>query len=318
MTSRAQRQVVIGLQASAGTGVVPDFALHGMLDIKANVDKIKPDEDIGSFAPSRHYIGSIMPEGTLKNDAMVYEEFPHYVAMAMGTETPSGGGSPYTWAWALPDTTPNDFVLYSVEYTDGGTWVTRAIDVFGTGLTISGEAGQAWKVEVPLTGGEITYPTALTGTPSALGTNSTVRMADTLCYMDDSWAGIGVTEMAELISFSWKLESLQHSKLFAGSLYPSGRGNDKWGVTLEVIAEVENAVIAVERALHLNTTLSAIRIKATSGAFSATIDGMYFLQDAATLDQRDGNNTIKLTYTGQKDGSDNTGNITILSSLAAL
>lgn len=318
MSSKALRQVLIGLQSSAGVGVIPDFALRALLDLKPKVNKVVVDEDIGSFAPARHYIGSIMPEGKLTAEAALYEELPYLMAMAMGLETPAGGGSPYTWTFALPDATAESFALFSVEYTDGNIWVVRAEDVFATGLTISGEAGQAWKVELDLTGGETTYPAALTGTPSPLTTNGTVRMADTSLYIDSAYANLGTTIMAELISFSWKLDNLQHVKQFAGSLYPNGRGNDRWKVSLEVIAEVENSVMQSERDLLLATTQSAVRIQATSGVFGATIDGMYMLKEVDTLDDRDGNNIVKLTYSGEKDASNNTGSVVVKSSLAAL
>ena len=318
MTSKAQRQVLLGLQSSAGVGVVPDFALRALLDLKPKVDKVKVDENIGSYAPARHYIGSIMPEGTLSSEAAMYEELPYFVAMAMGLETPSGGGSPYTWTFPLPDDTAESFALFSVEYTDGGVWVIRAIDVFGAGLTISGVDGKAWKIEVPLAGGETTYPAALTGTPAPLTSSGTIRMADTLLYIDPLYANIGTTEMAQLISFTWKLENLQHPKQFAGSLYPNGRGNDKWSVSLEVIAEVENAILQDERDLLLATLQSAVRVQAASAPFSATIDGNYMLENVDTLDDRDGNNIVKLTYSGEKDSDGNTGSIGVLSSLAAL
>ncbi|NVM23897.1 MAG: hypothetical protein HWN68_19225, partial [Desulfobacterales bacterium] len=68
----------------------------------------------------------------------------------------------------------------------------------------------------------------------------------------------------------------------------------------------------------LLTTQTAIRIKATSGSHSAAIDGMYMLEDIDTLDDRDGNNIVKMTYLGEKDASDNTGQVEILSSLDAL
>lgn len=318
MSSKAQRQVLIGLQSSAGVGVVPDFALRALLDLKPKVDKIVVDEDIGSFAPVRHYIGSIMPEGKLTVEAALYEELPYLMAMAMGLETPAGGGSPYTWTFTLPDATAESFALFSMEYTDGNIWVVRAEDVFATGLTISGEAGRAWKVELDLTGGETTYPAALTGTPSPLTTNGTVRMADTSLYIDSAYANLGTTVMAELISFSWKLDKLQHVKQFAGSLYPNGRGNDRWEVSLEIIAEVENSVMQSERDLLLATTQSAVRVRAVSGVFEATIDGMYMLKEVDSLDDRDGNNIVKLTYTGEKDASNNTGSVVVKSSLAAL
>ena len=318
MTSKALRQVVIGLQADPGTGVVPDFALRAMISLEPKVDKIVVEEDIGSFAPGRHYIGSVMPEGSLSVDGALYEEIPHFISMAMGIETPAGGGSPFTWTWDLPDDLANSFALYSVEYTDGGTWVVRAIDVFSTGLTISGEATKAWKVECSLAGGETTYATALTGTPAPLTTNGVIRMADTLCYIDALYANLGVTQMAELISFTWKLEALQHFKQFAGSLYPNGRGNDKWQVSLEVLAEVENAVMADLKADLLTTTQVAVRIAATSAPFSATIDGNYFVQKVKSIEDRDGNNTVSFSLIGEKDASDNTGSVVVLSSLAAL
>lgn len=318
MTSKAQRQVLLGLQSSAGVGVVPDFALRALLDLKPKVDKVKVEEDIGSFAPARHYIGSIMPEGKLSTEAALYEELPYFLAMAMGMETPSGGGSPYTWTFALPDDTAEAFALFSVEYTDGNTWVVRAEDVFATELTLSGEAGQAWKVEATLAGGATTYPAALTGTPAPLTTVGTVKMAETQLFIDALYANIGTTEMGQLVSFTWKLSDLQHAKQFAGSLYPNGRGNDRWAVSLEVIAEVENALIQDARDLLLVTTRTAVQVKATSAPFSAAINGSYMLEDVDTLDDRDGNNIVKLTYSGEKDASNNTGGVILLSSLAAL
>ena len=318
MSSIAQRQVLLGLQSSAGVGVVPDFALRALLDLKPEVDKVKVEENIGSFAPARHYIGSIMPDGKLTTEAALYEEIPYILAMALGLETPSGGGSPYTWTFALPDDTAESFALFSIEYTDGNTWVVRAEDVFATELTITGEAGKAWEIEATLVGGEATYPAALTGTPAPLTTSGTIRMADTKLYIDALFANIGTTEMTQLISFTWKLSDLQHVKQFAGSLYPNGRGNGRWAVSLEVIAEVENSVMQDARDLLLVTTQTAVQVEATSAPFSATINGMYMLEEVDTLDDRDGNNIVKLTYSGEKDASNNTGSVVVLSSLAAL
>lgn len=323
MSSKTQRQVIVGLESEAGTGVTPDIALRAVAGLKAVPDKVVVEEDIGSFAPGRHYIGSLKAEGSLEMDGY-YEGAPVPVAMAMGAGEKTGEEAPYSYAFELPDDTPDDFATWTVEYTDGADHVVHAEDCFATGLEISGEAGQSWMFKPDLVGGAVTFPAALGAslTPPAA---TSILMADTTLYIDDAYAGIGTTDVAELISFSWKLESLQHQKQFAGSLYPSGRGHDRWQTTLEVILEVENTVFEAEKDKLLSTAQSAIRIEALAEDaggegvdYSATIDGMYMLADIDTLDDRDGNNIIKLVYKGEKDSSDNTGGITIVSPLTGL
>jgi len=288
------------------------------MGIKPVVDKVHVDENIGSYAPARHYIGSSKAEGTLNLDGL-YQEVPYIIAMAMGAESPAGGGDPYTWTWALPDTTPETFSLWTVEYTDGDVWVLHAVDVFATGLTISAEAGKSWQFEAPLVGGEITYISALGASLSPGTTLTAIRMADTVLSIDNTYAGIGVTPVSNaLINFSWGLENLQHQKLFAGSLWPSGRGNAKWQVTLEMTVEVATAVFESERDKHLTKAQTAVHLKATSGAHSATIAGMFMLEDVASLEERDGNNIVTFSYLGEMDASDNTGYVEVLSSLDAL
>lgn len=319
MTSKAERQVLVGLQALAGTGVNVDTALRATCSLKPKVVKIHPDEDIGSFAPARHYIGQIMPEGTLKLDG-TYEQCLIPLSMALGEPTPSAG-PPYTWAFTLPDVTVDllSFALWTLEYTDGGNQIIRAEDVFAKGLTISGEAGKQWMFEAELDGGETTIPAALSATPALDDTVTPIRMAETTLYVDSTWAGIGVTLVEELISFTWKLEDLQHSKQFAGSLYPNGRGNAKWKTTLELILEMAAAEAHAFADALLATTQFAVQVKGYVDANdSAKINGIYMVEDIGTLDDRDGNNTIKITLQGEKDASDNTGDITVITDVAAL
>jgi hypothetical protein len=311
MSSKAQRQVLIGLQSAAGTGVNVDVALRATCSLAPDPDKKNPDENIGSFAPARHYIGSIKPKGDLSCDAY-YEHLPYMLSMGLGAGVVNAQASPLPdiWTFSLPDDAADDFALYTVEYSDGANHIVRAEDVFASAMEISGEAGQSWLIKNTLAGGEVTKPAALSATPSPPAGVVAVRMAETLLYIDDTFAGIGTTNVAELISFSWKIEELQHTKQFAGSLYPNGRGSNIWKVTLELVVEVETAEIEAELDKVLTTDQSAIRIAATSSSTrSCVIDGMYMLKEIDSLDDRDGNNTIKLTYTGEKDASDNTGSI---------
>lgn len=323
MSSKALRQVLIGKETNPGEGVTVDVALRATASLKAVPDKVIVEEDIGSFAPARHYIGSLKAEGSLEMDGY-YEHAPYPVSMAMGAGNKAGEASPYTWTFELPDDAADTFATYTVEYSDGADHIVHAEDVFATELEISGEAGQTWMFKPTLAGGQVTFPAAVGASLSA-GTATSIRMADTTLSIDDTFAGIGTTPVAVLISFNWKLSNLQHQKLFAGSLWPSGRGNNKWETTLELIVEIEEATIEAEKAKLLTTAQSAIEIAALdedAGGegvdYSATISGMYMLQDVDTLDDRDGNNIVKLTYKGEKDSSDNTGSIVIATSLSAL
>jgi len=319
MSSKAQRQVFVGLESPAGTvNASPDVCLRAVASLKAVVDKIAPNEDIGSFAPARHYIGSKKAEGSLEFDGYS-DHAPIVVSMAMGAGSKTGVGDPYTWTFTLPDDSAPTFATYTMEYTDGNNHIVHAEDVFATDLEISGEAGKSWMFKPTVTGGNVTYPAALSATPSAPTAVKPMLMADTTLSIDDTWDNLGNTSVGVLISFNWKLENLQHSKLFAGALYPTSRGNDKWKTTLELIVEIDNATIESEKDKLLNTTQSAIGLTcADSNGYGGIIDGMYMLKEVDTLDDRDGNNIVKLTYQGEKDASDNTGRVIIVSTLANL
>lgn len=322
MSSKATRQVLVGKQTVAGTGVNVDVALHATSSVQPMVDKIHPEEDIGSFAPSRHYIGSIRPQGQLVLPDAVYEEILIPLSMALGEPTPSAG-PPYTWTFTLANTTASGllaFCLWTLEYTaDVNTYLVRAEDVFAKSLTIEGVAGKGWKVTADLDGGEVTLPAALSATPAIDDTVTPIRMAETLLYVDTTWAGIGVTNVEELIQFTWKLEEYQHAKQFAGSLYPNGRGNGRYKMTLELILEVSAPEAQTFADAILATTQYAVQIKGLVDANdSCKINGMYMVEEVSTLDDRDGNNTIKITLLGEKDASDNTGAVVVVTDVAAL
>ena len=302
MSSQAQRLVLIGPEAVPGDGATPTVALRATASLEAKVDKIVPDEDVGSLAPSRHYIASLMAEGKLEMKDAYFEGLPYIISMALGAGTKTGAADPWTYTYTLPAGTAPTFKTYRLETTDGVNHITRADDVFAKGMEIKGEAGKGVSISNDLVGGSTTFPAAVGATLTPLATPTSVRMADMVCTMDDLFANIGTTAMTQLISFSWKLENLQHQKLFSGSLYPTGRGNDKWKLTLEIIAEVENSKMETEKDKLLTTGLTAIRLRATENANDVlTIAGMYHVSAVAPMDQRDGNNIFKFTYMAQKD-----------------
>lgn len=318
-TSKAQRRVLLGLQGASDTAVPVDIALRATCTLKPKVTKIHPEEDIGSYAPHRHYVSQVMPEGVIAMDA-TYEQILFPIAMAFAYIANPGGGAPYTWAWTLQHAAVPATHLWTLEYFDGGTYVVRAIDVIASGLTISGSAPDGWQVEAPIIGGQTDLPDAISADPALDDTVTPIKMAETSLWVDTTWGGIGGTEIANaLISFNWKLEDFKHKKQFGGLLYPRTHGYAQWKTTLELVMEVSNAQLQLFADALLATTQYAVRIYGYVDANnSCAIDGMYMVEDVDTLDDRDGNNTIKVTLLGEADASDNVGGITLINDVATL
>jgi len=326
MSSKAQRRVLIGKESTPGDGATVDVALRAVGNLKAVVDKKVPAEDIGSFSEHRHFIGSKHAEGSLEFDAY-YEHLPYPISMALGDGAVVTSGDPEIWTFAWPGTAADTFATYNMEVTDGNNHIVKAVDVFATGLEIKGEAGGSWMITPTLVGSNVTYPSAVGASPTLPAGVRPVLMADTALWMTNSFGDLGSLGLVTgaLISFSWKLENFQHQKLFAGSLYPTGRGNDKWKITLELILEMDNATVESikDRLLTVQTTAVGIRALADEAGGTGidwyiNIDGVYFVQDVSELDDREGNNTIKFVLSAEADTSGNTGEIEIGTSLTAL
>lgn len=306
MSSKAQRTITIGKEAVPGDGATVDVGLLAKATLKAVVDKRVPDEDTG-FAPRRHYIGSKRGEGSLEAE-LVYQQMPYFVSMAIGAGTVTGT-APKLWSFALPvSTTAPTFATYNMEYSDGDDHIVRCKDVFATDMEISGEAGGAWMLKSSLTGGDVTFPAAVGASPAPPAPVDTILMAQTtLTFADDGEFASGVV-MGTLISFTYKLANLQHSKLFAGSLFPNGRGHNRWEVTLELLVETTHTEVEVQKDKLFNTAQTYIQVQAdypdgggTGVDWRASITGAFFLQDVGTPEDRDGNNTLKLVFMGEKE-----------------
>jgi hypothetical protein len=318
MSSKAQRQVILGLETVPGDGATPDVALRAKASLEAVAEKQVPDEDIGSYAPQRHVIVQKMAKGKLEMDGY-YEHAPYPISMALGAGQKSGAGDPWTYTWALPDGTAPTFATYRLECTDGNNHIVRSDDTFATALEIKGEAGKTWQIEAEIGGGDVTYPAALGASLTPPAAVTAIRMADTTLEMEDDYDDLGAGNVTVLISFSWKVEDLQHQKQFAGSLFPNGRGNDKWKVTLELVVEIDDAKIEAEKDKLLTTAQTAIQIKGSASANdSCTISGMYFLSKVDTLDDRDGNNIVKLTYMAEKGSEGDLPSVVVTTNLSGL
>lgn len=318
MSSKASRRVLTGLEATPGTYQAVDTALHCIeAAFGPKVDIVFPEEDLGTYAKPRSYIGASHGEGALKFDAL-YDELPYPLAMALGNVSPVGGAPPYAWTWPLPNATATAFATFVLELTDGGSWVVRGKDVFAKDLTISMVEKKAWQVAVSLLGGETDYPAGISGNPMP-GTENPVRFADTKLYMDALYANVGDTEWTDaFLAAEWKITDLQHQKAFGGSEWPTGRGNARYSVSLKLTLECDTAKTRTLRDLLLTQGTIAIRLQADDGTYTATIDGSYVVTNVPPLNDKAGNNTVVIEMELLRDSSGNTGEIVVESPLAAL
>lgn len=321
MSATTKKKFTLAKQSALGSAAVATVVLRLTdANLRPVVDKILVEENIGSFAPPRHYIGSLHGEGDITQDGF-YEQAPYMCALALGVGSVGAPVSTiYPWTFLWPNaTTPTPYYA-TAELDDGVNHIVHCVDTFATDLEISGEAGQSWQFKETLMAGETTLPAAVSASPTMLLPATPILMADTVLSIDPLYANLGTTPCPVLISFTWKLENLQHSKQFAGALWPTGHGFDRWSITLEVVVEMENSVVETTKDKLLTMDTMAIRVIANpSGAGQDfKIDGSYALFELGTLDDRDGNSTIKMTFKGLADVLGNTGLILANSSLAVL
>ncbi len=322
MSSKAERKFSLGIESTPGTAVSVDYTPRATAQLKPAVTKIQPDEDIGAYLARRTVLPAQHAEGTIEVPAMCYEECPHWLSLALGSVTPSGASDPYTWTLDLPYERADlySIVTATMELTDGSArHITRGAGMVITELEITGNAGEAWQMKAAVMGGAVTRPSALSGNIDPLSPVTSILMADTDLYIDTLYTNIGTTPFTQLISFSYKLSDFRHTKQFSGSLYPTGYGTARYKVELKLVVEVENAVSESELDKILNTTQSAIRIEAAASANdSLTIDGLYSLMEHGTLDDRDGNNTIELTYANESDANEVSGGFVVVTNRATI
>lgn len=293
------RKVQLGQESSWGTGVAATAILMGVTDASLSVaDEVHQTAEQGTMYPSP-LVAEIKQsgEGSIKYDAS-YEDILFALDGIFGDCSPTGS-DPYTWAYSAPTTTaptPREYTMEfgapSAEYQMiGGIFNTLAIegDVDGDGV---------WTVSADVIGKAVEAE-AMTSLSSR--TVELIRMADTALYID-AWGGtIGSTAVAtSLISFSLSVDPKYHLKHFAGAVAPGDFGEAQWEGSLSLTAEFNATVKAYVDALLTPALVQRqIRLKATSGTKTATLDFAGTLTDGVTLfEDRDGNMTVALTFNG--------------------
>ena len=192
---------------------------------------------------------------------------------------------------------------FSIEYGEPTSAAYRASGMMVQSLNIKGDAdsGQI-EVTAKLSGKTLEANTMTTGL--AVRAVDLLRFPDATLFVDPEAGPAGTTAVpATLISYDLTVSPGLHMKWFAGSATPADKGTDRWEGTLTTVLEFNAASKAYVDASFTAAVRRIISLKVTTGATTALrtlqIDFGGTLTGAVKLfDDRDGNMTVSLTWTG--------------------
>jgi len=253
---------------------------------------------------NRYYSPWVMAELPINpgDEGVTFQQLPYYLAMGCeGGVTGVGAGADKTWSF-VPDLAAGDFPeVATIRYGDNaGVW--EAICCFARQLVISGSFQSAWNIEADIIGRDmdtsafevIAYPTPL---ETILG-QLTSFYKDATCQ----FAAAPTVVEGSLIDWTVTIPGF-HPKFFQdGVRYYTTMGLASRHLTLEATVEWDSVFAAAEHANWIAGTPIYVRLEAlgslipaTAVNFTARIDMVLMYETFETLDQRDGNDTIKFT-----------------------
>lgn len=309
-------RVQYGLEAVNGTAVAADTILLCNATMPAN-DRIVhlPNPDIGVRGRGLVGTATVMKAhaegGTLEDaDGAYFELFPLlFSACLNGNVTPveqNTGEGDYLWTFTGPMTGAEDLDTFTLEKgADNPASATDGSEIrycLIPSMTISGDcvSGEV-HVSATFDGAEV-VPVAVTAGLSIPSVEFCIGRLSRF-YVDDTWAGLGGTEIADaLINWSITLNGGAHHKFWGGAVRaPNGhQQGEVWG----------NASFTFER----NAAVRVEMAKYRAGAATYTQDDRYIsLQVTGTQIGSGDSNTLELDMAGywtdwQLQGSEENGN----------
>jgi hypothetical protein len=288
--------------ATWGSAARATVRLIGVTDAQLQIeDEVYQPEQLGNLAPgvqsaqvAQTATGSITQDG-------LYQDICYLLDGTFGKATGSANvGTGYARNYVAPLTGISSPQSYTMEFgTTAGAYKMHG--ALPAKITIAGEAGKVWTVACDLVGQKastVTLSTAATSTRSV----QLIRVADTT-FQVGAWANSTYsTVAATLISFSLEASPQRHVKTFAGSLYPSSHGENRWTGQLTTVVEFNASAKTYVDALLSGLVQRRIQLTATGIPAANRIANIQFagtLVDGAQLfEDRDGNMTVSLTWNG--------------------
>jgi hypothetical protein len=247
-----------------------------------------------------------------------------------GAQTGTGAGADKTWTFAslyTADPILDSFTLRK-RVTDGTTtWDEVLAYVLCESFKLSGAIGEAVKFDATLFSRPLDTSLVLSG--AAVPAVNFVSSADTKVFIDDTFAGLGTTQLlGDIIGWEFNLEAQYQAKMFQDgradrSFSSHGLKRQKYSATLQC---EYNAPTHAERSKAALRTVRHVRIVNTGavlGASNYQIQIDFAARHATAMPdadgERDGNDTITLPLISAFDTTNLIGcKFTIVNALAAL
>jgi len=158
---KALRQIQMSRETTQGTATSDFYVWRGLGTLEDSRESVFPEEDIGIMSGTdRQYFPKL--SATLEMDEIeaTFEQLPHILDAAIRKATPTTDtGSDYIYSYSWPIVTSDvaestDLQTYSFKCGDN-----NEVEKFGFGFvkefTLSGTAGEAWKIKATWEGRQV-------------------------------------------------------------------------------------------------------------------------------------------------------------------
>lgn len=294
--------IQLGREETAGTAVAATSIWRGpATDIVDESTHQFAEEDVGILVPTdREYISKLYATLAMPETEATFEQILHVLEAGIQAATPAGTQAPYTYTYAFPlAATLNTIKTYTLETGNvvGGD-ANEMQYAFVTDFSLSGAAGEAWKLAANWAGRQKST-TTLTGALS-LTAQEEMLFNKTTLYIDASAGTVGTTAKAGVLTAASVEVTTGIVPVWTadGALYfyshKFTRPTVAYSLTLEL--ESTSGVAAAERAAWVAKTLRLIQLKivgATTSEMKINIAGKHL--SFGEYNNSDGNTVIEIS-----------------------
>ena len=304
---RALRKIQFGKESTPGVAVPATARIVGTLGMKQENQYYRP-ADLETARLSEFERSVVTgKQATLPFEADAnFEQLPYLLGMAVkGSVTASGSGGQHVRDYTPNLTSSANLDTYTVEYGDDVA-AYRSTYCVATDLEISGQIDEVLMVKATLIGQSVEPSPFTPGLNPPPALNSAIMDMGKL-YLDSSYANLGSTRQeATLVDFSYKVsQGITPMKYGDGSLSFSQIAEKKRHIDLDLTVAYNANAVSLYPVYNAQTSIFIrLDFDGPAGA-KLTLDGCYVIDDYGTLEERDGQDIVKLTLVSIYDQTGN-------------
>jgi hypothetical protein len=312
---KALRKIALGREASAGTAVAATTLWRGMGTIEDQLEVVFPEEDIGLISGSdRTYIPKLLAALTMDETESTFEQLPYIGAAGifdLTTGVTDTGGSGKIYTYTMTTSTQATVRTYTLEGGDDQQEEEMEYSHVSS-FTLSGKAGEAWKVGADWAGRQVT-PSTFTGS-IAIPSVEEMLFSKTKLYIDATTIGTTQKTLTLLEATLNVNTGLVPVFTADGQLYFSFIKQTQPEVTLDITFEHDGTAVA-EKAAWRAQTARLIQLKCegstltTAGSSYSVKTGIINLagkwEAFEKLGEQDGNDIVKGTLRARYHSTSN-------------